>query len=499
MSEHDPTGKSLVSERFSRRKSLWFVLFTPAALLMMVSCSLFPLRLPFDIPFLDRFYTGEQSSTQPVLTLTAILQQLTLPSDQNVIPSITPGRLTRAASTQTAVQGQTDQPQQNEGVETSSQTGTQTASGGTPRPTGTQTRVPTSTWYIYYFPTRTSVSSSYTRTPTRTLTRTVTRTPTKTLTPTINQTGTAAALTATQDAANKTATAIVVNQTATSAALTQVAVACASVEKPIAYNVDANNDGFMDVVLMDTTGVCQQVLFAGTGSLQPLVDDWSPDGSKLVLEWGGDLYLINASDGTGLEAISSSITGAKSQAAWSSNDWIVFRNVSGGQADLYRMKPDGSNPESLTSDSFDDSAPAWSPDGSKVVFVSNRDGNTDLYILTIGGGITRLSENTQLEDSPRWSPNGNNLLFARRENSSANPSLFLVSPADWSAIQTGFTNITNLPSSDSQPDWSSNGNQIIWISNRDGANDIYLTSSGGGDQVKINNGTSNEQRPRWKP
>jgi len=123
-----------------------------------------------------------------------------------------------------------------------------------------------------------------------------------------------------------------------------------------------------------------------------------------------------------------------------------------------------------------------------------------LYILTIGGGITRLSENTQLEDSPRWSPNGNNLLFARRENSGANPSLFLVSPADWSAIQTGFTNITNLPSSDSQPDWSRDGSQIVWISDRDSENDIYVTSSsGGGAQAKINNGTSGEQRPRWKP
>jgi TolB protein len=499
MRKHDPTEKSQLSDRYLQRKSLWFLFFTPLALLLMVSCSLFPLRLPFAIPFLDRFYEGEQSSTQPVLTLTAILQNLTLPSDQNIIPSDTPGRLTRAASTQTAVQGETDQPQQEgqEGV-VSSQTGTLTVSG-TPRPTGTQTRVPTSTWYIYYFPTRTSVSSSYTRTPTRTPTRTVTRTPTKTLTPTINQTATAAAQTATQDAANKTATAIVANQTATSVALTEVAVACAAVEKNIAYNADANGDGYTDVMIMDVTGVCREVVFAGTGSLQPLVDDWSPDGNKLVLEWNGDLYLINT-DGTGLNTINTSLSGSSSQAAWSSDNWLVFRNVSSGwQADLYRLQSGGGTAEQLTNDAFDDSAPAWSPDNNKIAFVSNRDGNTDLYILTIGGGVTRFSENTQLEDTPRWSPNGNTLLFSRKENSGAAPDLFLVSPSDWSAIQTEFTNASGHDSSDSQPAWSSNGNQILWISDRDGNGEIYMMSSGGGAQAKINNITSGEQHPRWKP
>ncbi len=501
MSKHEPTGKPLASGKFPRRKSLWFLFFTPVAMLLMVSCSLFPLRLPFSISFLDRFYEGQQSSTRPVLTLTAILQNLTLPSDQDIIPSNTPGRLTRAASTQTAAQGQTDQPQpfgDGEGT-VGVQTGTH-ASSGTPRPTGTQTRVPTSTWYIYYFPTRTSVSSSYTRTPTRTPTRTVTRTPTKTLTPTINQTGTASAQTATQDAANKTATAIVENQTATSVALTEVAVACAAVEKNIAYNADSNGDGFTDVMIMDVTGVCREVVFAGTGSLQPLVDDWSPDGNQLVLEWDGNLYLINT-DGTGLNTIDTSLSGSNSQAAWSSDGLIVFRNVSsGGQADLYRVQPGGGTAEPLTNDPSDDSAPAWSPDGNKIAFVSNRDGNTDLYILTVGGGITRFSENEQLEDTPRWSPDGNTLLFARKESSGAAPDLFLVSPSDWSAIQTEFTNASGHDSSDSQPAWSSNGNQILWISNRDGSSEIYLMSSDeGGAQAKINNVTSGEQHPRWKP
>lgn len=489
MSEHDPTGKSLVSERFSRRKSLWFVLFTPAALLMMVSCSLFPLRLPFDIPFLDRFYTGEQSSTQPVLTLTAILQQLTLPSDQNVIPSITPGRLTRAASTQTAVQGQTDQPQQNEGVETSSQTGTQTASGGTPRPTGTQTRVPTSTWYIYYFPTRTSVSSSYTRTPTRTLTRTVTRTPTKTLTPTVNLSATSAA-----------ETAVFTKQTETAAVSTQRAAACSTLPDIIAYNADANSDGAQDLILTDADKICWQLLLS-SNSFQPLLGDWSPDGDQLVLEIDGSLYLIASSGGLP-EKINISLEGTKSQAAWSLNDWIVFRNVSGEQSDIYRVKSDGSNLQQLTSGVSNASAPDLSPDGNKVVFVSDRDGGADLYILTIGGEVTRLTNTTQLEDTPRWSPDGGSLLFARRESSGANPDIFKITTEDWITTRvdnTDFTNLTGHNSSDSQPDWSRDGSQIVWISDRDSGNDIYVTSSGGGDQVKINNGTSNEQRPRWKP
>ena len=75
------------------------------------------------------------------------------------------------------------------------------------------------------------------------------------------------------------------------------------------------------------------------------------------------------------------------------------------------MRNDGTNLAKLTSYEYD-TATAASPDGSRVAFMSNRDGNWEIYIVNAdGSGLTRLTTNEVRDGLPAWSPDGRWLAF----------------------------------------------------------------------------------------
>jgi len=91
-------------------------------------------------------------------------------------------------------------------------------------------------------------------------------------------------------------------------------------------------------------------------------------GLILVSLYGGSsIASENASDGTH--------SGTK----------IVFISNSEGNLDLLTMRPDGTERRQLTSGAADDREPDWSPDGSRVVFTSNRDGDYEIHSVKRDG------------------------------------------------------------------------------------------------------------------
>jgi Tol biopolymer transport system component len=144
--------------------------------------------------------------------------------------------------------------------------------------------------------------------------------------------------------------------------------------------------------------------------------DWSPDG-RLVYSAGGSLWTLRI--GTKPKRLTHPRQSWEEDRApqWSPDGRsIAFASTRGNYFDqeLYLVRPDGTGLRRLTftngADSVpaDDGLPAWRPDGSGLVFVSNRDRNLELYALDLKTLVTtRLTETPDVDESlPRIARDG---------------------------------------------------------------------------------------------
>ena len=84
--------------------------------------------------------------------------------------------------------------------------------------------------------------------------------------------------------------------------------------------------------------------------------------------------------------------------------------------EIYTAQPTGAGEARLTSNGVSDDMPVYSPDGSKIAFVSERDGNPEIYVVDAAGTTepVRLTTNTTIEMDPAWSHDGARIAFTRR-------------------------------------------------------------------------------------
>lgn len=160
------------------------------------------------------------------------------------------------------------------------------------------------------------------------------------------------------------------------------------------------------------------------------------------------------------------------------------------------------------SSNWDDSLPAWSPDGARITFSSNRYRYLDIFVMRAdGSAVVQLTSDPfsaiYLLRSPtdvwsRWSPDGRRIAFASgRDNSymaSVAMNIYLMDPDGSHVIR-----LTRSRGSSNQPAWSPDGRRIAFTSNRDFDFHIYAMDWDGSNVIRLTDTHGTDDQPTWSP
>jgi dipeptidyl aminopeptidase/acylaminoacyl peptidase len=150
--------------------------------------------------------------------------------------------------------------------------------------------------------------------------------------------------------------------------------------------------------------------------------------------------------------------------AWSPDGRkLAFVSERDGNAEIYVMNADGSGQENLTRQPASDSHPSWSPNGRKLAFVSRRDTNSEIYVMNAdGSGLRRLTRTPRDDRGPAWSPDGRAIAFVRTKCVPSPPCataygtyLYVVN-----ADGSGLRRLTTVRGHALTPSWSADGKTI---------------------------------------
>jgi tol-pal system beta propeller repeat protein TolB len=219
---------------------------------------------------------------------------------------------------------------------------------------------------------------------------------------------------------------------------------------------------------------------------------WSHDGRRIVfsatVDDNVDVFVVDVATGK-LTRLTNS-PGDDADPAWSPDDrHIAFSSSRDGNPEIYVMRADGTDPRRLTNDAAPDRSPDWSPDGTRIAFVS-RAGAGDAYVVHLADGRReRLTVDAHAtNDGARWSASGE---YIAVQTSAGSYDIQIIRMSDRERRTIGST-----ASYDGQFSWSSSGDQLAFISERDGFNALYVTDVAGNQRQLT---TSLSLNPEWSP
>jgi dipeptidyl aminopeptidase/acylaminoacyl peptidase len=165
------------------------------------------------------------------------------------------------------------------------------------------------------------------------------------------------------------------------------------------------------------------------------------------------------------------------------------------QQEIYSMDPNGSNAIRLTINTTVDTDPSVSPDGTKIAFQSNRDGDDEIYVMNLdGSGVVQLTTNSSADQAPVWSPDGSKIAFASNRISNGNYDVWTMNADGSSPVR-----LTTVAGTDTYPSWSPDGMKIAFASARDGDLEIFTMNANGTSQLQVTANKRTDSFPSWSP
>jgi eukaryotic-like serine/threonine-protein kinase len=261
------------------------------------------------------------------------------------------------------------------------------------------------------------------------------------------------------------------------------------------HNLVGDVDSYLapgDIYLAPVAGGDPVRLTFGEKTINGLA--WTPDGKELVLslepgESGRPiLWRIPAAGGTPAPVVERPGDAVFDPSVSRQGNRLAFAQMS-YDFNIYRVEvtdqPGGrrkaGTPATLISSTRTESDPRFSPDGRRVVFISNRSGNSNMWVCDADGKNPAQLTDGIYVDMPSWSPDGR--LVAFNSVAGGNSDIYAIG-ADAGAVRR----LTTDPSAETSPSWSPDGSWLYFSSNRTGRAEVWRMPVAGGAAVQLTHG-----------
>jgi Tol biopolymer transport system component len=184
---------------------------------------------------------------------------------------------------------------------------------------------------------------------------------------------------------------------------------------------------------------------------------------------------------------------------------LAFVSNRNGNNDIFIVNADGGGLFQLTTSDQDDHTPSWSPDGRQIVYTSYQEGNADIFIINADGSgePIQITDHPSDDFYPAWSPAGDLIAFVTERNepfpdscwsSGCNKDIFVVNPDG-----TNLRNLTESNSDDWWFEWSPDGTRIVYEGKRDGMTDLYVVNIQTRETLQLTDMPEDEWAGPWSP
>lgn len=256
----------------------------------------------------------------------------------------------------------------------------------------------------------------------------------------------------------------------------------------------------------DRSGSLQVYTLEGeTGDVTRVTDDpagafeptWSPDcqalayASKQLDPNAFELYTVGR-DGSGEMRLTVNQPADDWSPAWSPvHNLIAFQTTRDQQLNVCFIDLDGEFLGCLEG-GYNKASPAWSSDGSRLLFIGDQDGDWDVFVTSYPdlSEPVRLTDNDVPDMNPQFSPDGQYIAFSSKPVPT-NYDIFLMN-----ADGTGLTPLFQSESDDSNPYWVGN-DTIAFASQRSTDWELYLINRDGSNLVRLTNTPGLDKWPVW--
>jgi TolB protein len=230
---------------------------------------------------------------------------------------------------------------------------------------------------------------------------------------------------------------------------------------------------------------------------------WLPDGNRFSYTLDdfiqAEIWVANV-QGSKAQFLLGDVA-ADSSHSWSPDGQSIAYVATSNQIILYNLATQTSF--QLTEEPFRlASAPDWSPDGSRIAFSAIEGSNQDIYLIDIAGtNLVRVTISAEADQSPAWSPDSTKIVFSSTRDGDQIKDLFVIDLSQGTEAEGNIPKqLTFADTLDIDPDWSPDGQYIVYAAHTLGAGHatLFIMDVNGERRFQLTK-ENTYHSPRWRP